>query len=98
MTPISPVDNKGGFDSQLASATADAKRAGTAAAPIVWRYHGDDKLGNEVRSLPEDVFAPGGYEQRLLEHDRVAAKVVLPASQWKWLGRGGLRRFFARTF
>jgi hypothetical protein len=102
MTPISPVDGgKGGiFESQLASATADAKRVGVAgvAAPVVWRYSGDDELGSEVRSLPEDVFAPGGYEQRLLEHDRVAAKVVLPASQWRWLGRGPLRRFFARTF
>jgi hypothetical protein len=110
MTPISPVaaaEGKETFESQLARATADAKSVGTKAAaagqaPIVWRYHGDDRLGSEVRSLPEDVFALGGYEQRLLEHDRVAARVVLPAAAaagpGRWLGRGPLRRFFARTF
>jgi hypothetical protein len=94
MTPISPIEGKT-FGEQLASATAGTKPA---VAPIVWKYQGDDELHEDVRELPEDVFAPGGYEQRLLEHDRVATKVVLPPSQWRWLSKGPLRRLFARTF
>ena len=73
-------------------APANGTQPPAAEQPITWQYHGKDTRPDSITVLPEDTFAPGGFEQRLLQHDQEAERQVFVKPH------KGLKQMLAKTF
>lgn len=64
---------------------------------IHWEFQGKGKASTQV--MKEDVFAEGGYEEKLLLHDqRIADQVIFSNNRWHWFKKPKTKAQLAKTF
>ncbi|EME48106.1 hypothetical protein DOTSEDRAFT_69893 [Dothistroma septosporum NZE10] len=67
---------------------------------VHWEYTGTDKTCEPSGIIKEDIFAAGGYEERLLLHDQegLADQILYSNNRWTWFKKVSRENKIAKTF
>jgi hypothetical protein len=64
---------------------------------VHWEYTRKGRAS--VRVMREDIFAPNGYEERLLLHDqKIANRIIFSNNKWQWFKKPKKERRWSKTF